>query len=298
MRARRVASTILNMAVTVVETGARRPTAAHAIDRVRWLVRASRKVRHGVRAQFEDEVAELWFPVVDDEQVRRANAAFFEQLARAHDELFLPSSAITALPPLPEDPRAFRALRFGPCRPIELYANRGAIEGKKVLELGTRAAEVGKFLARSAKGWLGLDDSTAALQLAKLVSPENAVFVHPSKHMTLATHHGSIETVVGRRNFVHRNLDAAKELLGFVEPFLIQGGRLYAEFYFPNPDHIREHVYPAAHPPSEVASALFAYSRENVEAMIKHRPFLIVHDEERPDLERRFVILEKTYADY
>lgn len=311
MRARKVASAILEIAVskesrdhvraavkTALEASrSQRSSAVRASERAREAVDASRAIRYYETASpaAEDEVAELWFPAVDAEKAEEADRRFFARLAREYPRLFARPGELGACPELPEDPQAFRALMIAR-EPLGLFAKRSAIEGKKVLELGAQAGERAKILAQRAKTWVGIDDSRAALALARLVSPENTAFIHPSKHASLAAHHGSVDTVVGRDLFVHQPLDGARAILGFIEPFLVRGGLFFAELFFPNADRAEGGVYPAAHPPVD-ASARFAYSRANVEALIQRRAFRLVHDEERPDLERRFVILERTEID-
>jgi SAM-dependent methyltransferase len=280
MRLREVASALKDAAVSAIEERMRPSSALVALERARSLVGASRKIEYDAKpAEFEDDVAELWFPVVGDDRVHRANQAFFARFPREHEQLL----------------SHFRDLKDRSI-PMRLFAEREAIEEKKVLEIGCQAGEIAKRLAPLSRGWVGVDDSSAALKLARLVSPENAVFVHPSQHVSLAVHHGSIDTVLGRAMFVHRNFEAAKELLGFLSPFLMTGGRVYAEFFFPNAELPRDRVYPASHPPAD-PDALFAFSRANIDALMRDRPFALVRDEERPDRERRFVIFEKTYVE-
>ncbi len=278
MRPREVATAIKDAVKAAIEERARPGSAIHALERARSLVGASRKIRYDAKpAEFEDDVAEMWFPAIGTDQVRRANEAFFARMSRDHEQLFQHSRDLKD-----------RAI------PSWLFADAEAIDGKKVLEIGCQAGELAKRLAPRAKAWVGIDESTAALRLARLVSPENATFVHPSQQVSLAVHHGLIDTVVGRAMLVHANVEEAKELLGFLAPFLETGGRVYAELFFPNPEITRSRVYPAAHPPADDPETLFAYSRSNIEAVIRQRPFVILRDDERPDLERRFVVFEKT----
>jgi 2-polyprenyl-3-methyl-5-hydroxy-6-metoxy-1,4-benzoquinol methylase len=277
VRPREVASALKDVVLAAIEERAHKSSALQALERARSLVGASRKIRYDAKpAEFEDDVAEMWFPSVNSDQVRRANDAFLSRLTSEFEQLFTHSRDVKD-----------RSI------PADVFVDPEALREQKVLEIGCGAGELAKRLAPLAKAWVGIDDSTAALKLARLVAPENAIFVHPSQHVSLAVHHGSVETVVGRRMLVHKNLEEAKELLGFLAPFLVTGGRAYIELYFPNPEIARDRVYPAAHPPAG-PGAFFAYSRSNVEALIQKLPFTIARDEERPDRERRFVVLDKT----
>jgi SAM-dependent methyltransferase len=277
MRPRAVASAIKGALLAAIEERASRSSAMLALERARSLVGASRRIQFDAKpAEPEDDIAEMWFPHVGSDRVRRANEAFLARIPAEFDALFQHSREVKD-----------RSI------PSWVYAELATIQDHKVLEVACGPGELAKRLAPLAKAWVGIDESNAALKLARLVSPENAVFVHPSQHVSLAVHHGSVDTVIGRGLFVHQNLEEAREMLGFLAPFLVTGGRLYAELFFPNPEIGRERVYPAAHPPAG-RDALFAYSRANVDALIQKRPFLVSHDEERPDIERRYVILRKT----
>jgi 2-polyprenyl-3-methyl-5-hydroxy-6-metoxy-1,4-benzoquinol methylase len=280
MRPREVASALKGALKSAIEERFKPNSAVFALVRARSLVDASRAIQFDAKpVEFEDDVAELWFPQVGDERVQRANAAFLARIPREHEQLFSHSRDLKD-----------RSI------PKALFVDEEWIAERKVLELGCGAGEIAKRLAPRARGWVGIDDSTAALKLARLVSPENSAFVHPSQHVSLAVHHGSIDTVIGREMFVHKNFEAAKELLGFISPFVLTGGRVYAEFFFPSTDATNDRVYPATHPPAD-PEARFAFSRANIDALMRDRPFTLVKDEERPDLERRFVIFEKTYVD-
>ncbi|MBK8013893.1 MAG: hypothetical protein IPK13_21395 [Deltaproteobacteria bacterium] len=313
MRPTRVASLLFEMAVSrssretvrdavksaLDSARSERRTADHATLRARSIVDESRRIRYGAPpAEFEDDIAELWFPQVDDDEIRRANDALFARLPREYDELLRHYTELERPPTLPDDYDAFLAMSFASKGSLGFFASGPALLDQKVLEVGAQAGEMAKRFAPYAKTWLGVDASVAALKIARLVCPENATFLHPSKHVSLAVHHGSVDTVVGRKMFVHQTLDEARALLGFVEPFLVTGGRVFAEFYFPNSDRPRPHTYPAPHPPADVPGAVFAYSRSNVETLIRNRPLRIIHDDERPSVERRYVILEKTELDY
>lgn len=276
-----------------------RRTADQASVRARSIVDESRRIRYGAQpAEFEDDIAELWFPQMDDAEIQSANEALFARLPREYDELLRHYEDLDRPATLPEDHEDFLSLPLASKGPLGFFASGRALVDQKVLEVGAQAGEMAKRFAPYAKAWLGIDASTAALKIARLVSPSNATFLHPSKHVSLAVHHGSVDTVVGRKMFVHETLDEARALLGFVEPFLLTGGQVFAEFYFPNSDRPRPHTYPAPHPPADVPGAVFAYSRSNVETLIRNRPLRIVYDDERPDVERRYVILEKTELDY
>src|SRR5262249_17893004 len=146
-------------------------------------------------------------------------------------------------------------LRPGGGPALGVYVSASPITGKKVMELGSGCGYFGKMIAAQAKSYVGTDYSTAALKIARLVSPANASYVHPRKQSSLAGHHQTAQTVVGRDLFVHHHLDGAKNLLGFIEPFLMRGGRLFATFYWTGAEAIEDDVYPAVHPPTERTSA-------------------------------------------
>src|SRR5262249_46251001 len=142
--------------------------------------------------------------------------------------------------------------------------------------------------------YLGTDYSTLALKIARLVSPPNCTYVHVADRQNLAPFFGRVDTAVSRYFWIHQNFELAQGNLDFLELFLRPGGRLYADFYRPNPA-IEQGIVFTPDPPLSRAypSATFRYTRQDVERLIAGRPFRILSEEVSTKMQRRYVVLER-----
>ncbi|HEY0514875.1 MAG TPA: class I SAM-dependent methyltransferase [Thermoanaerobaculia bacterium] len=227
-------------------------------------------------------------------EIQRWNAEWFEYLRREWDRQLEPYTAYPDKPPLPESARDLIHLTLGHGPALALYADRDAIEGRRILEMGCGCGNLGKLIARYADSYLGTDYSTLALKIARLVSPPNCAYVHVADRAGLAPFFGRIDTALGRYFWIHQNFQLARWNLEFLELFLAPGGRLYADFYWPNPAAEQGIVFTPDHPLSRAyPSATFRYSREDVERLIAGRPFRILREEISPEMQRRYVVLER-----
>lgn len=162
------------------------------------------------------------------------------------------------------------------------------------MELGCGCGNLGKQLGRYVHSYLGVDFSTMALQIARLVSPMNCVYQHVGDAGALSKHHGTIDTVVGRHFWIHQNLRLARENLRYLEPFLKPGGRIYADFFWPDP--AAEHfvvLSPAGVLSKQYPSAMFKCGPEDVQALVAGSPFRVVNEVIFVPMERRYVTLER-----
>ncbi len=198
------------------------------------------------------------------------------------------------MPLLPQDPGALISFKIGNSPPLSLYCDADRIEGKRLMEVGCGCGNLGKYLGRYCESYLGTDYSTLALMVARLVSPGNCHYVHLSDHAALAAHFGTIDTIVGRYFWIHQNMALAGRVLRFMAPFLARDGRIYADFFWPNPEKNQGVVLSPNDELSEsYASATFAYSREDVEMLIENMPIRVVREFVHADTQRRYVVLEK-----
>jgi SAM-dependent methyltransferase len=228
------------------------------------------------------------------EDVERWNAEWLEYLRREWRHQLTPSTALTGKPPLPKDPLDLIDLSVGPGWQLALYCDRDALEGRRVMELGCGCGNLGKQLGRYVESYLGVDYSTMALQIARLVSPANCTYLHVTDHEKLEPFHGRIDTVVGRYFWIHQNLQLARQNLEFLELFLKPGGRLYADFFWPDPQVEQFVVLAPDEPLSKTyPSAMFQYTREDVQRLIADRPFRILRETLSRRMQRRYVVLEK-----
>lgn len=229
-----------------------------------------------------------------DLEVQRWNQEWLQYLRDEWELQLAPHTAYPETPPLPDTPRGLLDLSFGYGWQIQLYCDREALAGRRVMEIGCGCGNLGKLISRYAHSYLGTDCSTLALQIARLVSPPNCTYVHITDREGLAPFFGRIDTVLSRFFWIHQNFALAKANLDLLELFLGPGGLLYADFYWPNPAVEQgvvfspDHALSKAHP-----SATFRYTREDVERLVAGRPFRIVREEVVPEMQRRYVVLEK-----
>ncbi len=227
-------------------------------------------------------------------EIDRWNAEWIEYLKREWELQLTPHTDYPDRPPLPASPVALLKLHLGHGWPLALYADREALEGRRVMEMGCGCGNLGKLLGRYVESYLGTDYSTLALKVARLVSPPNCAYVHVADRVGLAPFLGTIDTVVGRFFWIHQNFQLGGWNLDFLARFLKPGGRLYADFYWPDsgveqavvftPDHALSRAYP---------SATFRYTAGDVGRLIAGRPFRVLREEISAEMQRRYVVLER-----
>jgi SAM-dependent methyltransferase len=229
-----------------------------------------------------------------EREVQRWNAEWFEYLKEEWDRQLTPWTAYPDKPPLPDSPLGLihHTLGYGPG--LALYADREAVEGKRLMEMGCGCGNLGKLIARYAESYLGTDYSTLALKIARLVSPPNCAYVHVADRAGLEPFFGTLNTVVGRYFWIHQNFQLGGWNLDFLARFLKPGGRLYADFYWPNPAMEQAVVFTPDHALSKAyPSATFRYTSEDVRRLIEGRPFRVLREEISPEMQRRYTVLER-----
>lgn len=228
------------------------------------------------------------------EDVERWNAEWLAYLSREWRTQLTPYTEIPDRPPLPDDPMGLISLSLGPNWNLALYCDRESLEGRRVMELGCGCGNMGKQLGRYVESYLGVDYSTLALKIARLVSPSNCSYVHVGDREGLEPFRGRIDTVVGRYFWIHQNFELARRNLDFLETFLRPGGRLYADFFWPDPKAEHFVVLPPAAPLSkQYPSAMFQYQPEDIQSLIEGRPFRILRETISRRMERRYVVFER-----
>jgi SAM-dependent methyltransferase len=229
-----------------------------------------------------------------EREIQRWNGEWLEYLRQEWPWQLAPYTDYPDKPPLPGSPLEMLKLRFGYGWDLNLYCDREALEGKRVMEMGCGCGNMGKVLGRYVDAYLGTDYSTLALKVARLVSPPNCSYVHVADREGLAPFFGTIDTIVGRFFWIHQNLKLGRWNLEFMELFLKPGGLLYADFYWPSPDVEQFVVLTPDHPLSKAyPSATFRYTAEDVRRLIEGRPFRIVREELSLEMQRRYVVLER-----
>ncbi len=232
-----------------------------------------------------------------DEDTERWNQEWLRYLRRLWPMYLAHHGEFVGRPALPETAMGMLDLRIGKHSPLGLYCDREWIEGKALMEMGCGPGDLGKLLGRYAKSYLGTDYSTLALQLARLVSPENCVYVHVGDAKALGAHHGAIDTVICRHFWIHQNLRIGRANLEFMARFLRTGGRVYCDFF--RLDEERQDQALTVLPPSSRLSksnpsSTFQYTPADLDKLIAGLPFKVIGDEESRKMQRWYVVLERT----
>ena len=239
----------------------------------------------------EAEDASPFLPCTDYD-VERWTKEWLAYLSKEFPEQLSPYSDRHEKPELPADPADLINLKIGDSPPLSVYCDADRIKGKRLMEIGCGCGNMGKYLGRYCESYLGTDYSTLALMIARLVSPKNCHYVHLSDHEGLRKHFGSIDTVIGRFFWIHQNMPLARRLLRFIEPFLAEDGRIYADFRWTKPDGGSEGVIlsPRDALSQRYPSATFAYSREDIDELIEGTPFRVEQELIHEGMERRYVV--------
>jgi len=250
------------------------------------------------RARSADDLAAVSPLACGPAEVERWNREWLDYLGREWEIQLSPHTAYPGRPPLPALARELIDLQLGYGPPLELYCDREAIEGRSLLELGCGCGNLGKLLGRYSASYLGTDLSTLALKIARLVSPANCSYVHVADRAGLQPFFAGVDTVVGRYFWIHQNLEQARLNLDFIKLFLRPGGRVYADFYSPNPEREQGIVRSPREPLSRSYPSLtFHYRDEDLRALLSGQPFRILSEEIVLAMQRRYVVLERTPGD-
>lgn len=242
----------------------------------------------------EDEDAYTPEAGVTDADVERWNQEWIDYLGREWPIQLKPHTELPLKPPLPDNPLDLIRLSTGKNYELALYCDREWLEGKAVMELGCGCGNMGKQLGRYVRSYTGVDFSTMALQIGRLVSPENCTYVHAGDAASLEKLRGQIDTAVGRYFWIHQNFEMARRNLDLIEACVKPGGRIYADFFWPDPDREYYVVLPPSGPMSKrFPSAMFRYRSEDVQTLIEGRPLRIVREHISKEMERRFVVFER-----
>jgi hypothetical protein len=243
----------------------------------------------------EDDIHEVSPPLeCTPSEIERWNNEWLEYLRREWNKQLTPSTEVVDKPALPDDPMGLLDLSLYPGWKLGLYCDRDALEDRAVMEMGCGCGNLGKQIARYTRSYLGTDYSTLALKVARLVSPANCSYVHVADRQGLAPFFGQIDTVVSRYFWIHQNRLLAGYNLDFLALFLKPGGRLYADFFWPNPD-VEQFIVRSPDDPlsRRWPSATFRYTREDVDRLISGRPFRLLRETVSREMQRRYVVLER-----
>jgi SAM-dependent methyltransferase len=230
-------------------------------------------------------------------ETQRWNDEWLAYLRAEWQWQLVPHTAYPLTPALPADPKGLLALQLGYGGPLSLYCDADALAGRRVLEMGCGCGNLGKLLGRYVAHYVGTDYSTLALAVARLVSPANCAYVHVADRAGIAPFLGNVDTIVGRYFWIHQNAELAGYNLDFLAGFAAVGARLYADFYWPDPNQDQGMVLRPEDALSRAfPSATFQYTLADVERLIAGRPWRILREEVVPAMQRRYVVLERLAA--
>jgi len=229
--------------------------------------------------------------------IQRWNKEWVRYLGKGWDQYLAPHSDYPEKPRLPEDPKGLLGLLLGANSPLSIYCDREWIEGKRMLELGCGCGALGKLIARYAKSYLGVDFSTLALQVGRLVSPPNCTYVQSADVAALEPFFGNIDTVISRHFWIHQNLKMGKSNLDFYERFVRKGGRVYLDFFRLDESRMDQDLLvlpPTSRLSRSHPSATFQYNATHLETLLAGTPFKVLREEVHTKMQRWYVVLERT----
>jgi len=238
-------------------------------------------------------------PLSPEEQVERWDREWLSYLSREYPEQLRPYTTYPRRPELPNDPLRMIDVSLADHTSLAFYASGEAIRDRVVLEFGCGCGGLGKLVAGYARSYVGIDWSPLALSIARLVSPPNAVYLHPSQTDELNRLVGTADTLVSRFFWIHQNFETGRRVLSVAGPLLKPGALLYFDFFWPNPgeavgfwrsvDRLRSPDDTLDDEPS----AMFPYAASDVERLLRDLPFRILSQHEHGPTQRRYVVAQK-----
>ena len=179
--------------------------------------------------------------------------------------------------------------------PLRLWCLGGNLVGKDVLEYGSGTGYLGKQLGLISNSYLGVDISRLATAIARgTTSLPNTSFVHLQSlqhSANLDNYFDVFDTIVSREFYIHQNFETALSALIFCSNFLKPKiGRLFADFFLPNPKIPQGVTYIAKSPlDPENPSCGFYYRESEIEELAKACSMRVTSISDRLELQRRFV---------
>jgi SAM-dependent methyltransferase len=232
-----------------------------------------------------------------ERDIKRWNQEWLRYLGKGWPRYLAHHSDYPETPKLSDDPAGQIKLSLGAHSPLEVYCDRDALTGKRVLELGCGVGLLGKLLARYCDHYLGTDFSPLALQVARLVSPKNTTYAQCADTKALEPFFGTIDTAIGRHFWIHQNLKMGKANLDYYARFLKKGGRAYLDFFRVDekrPDQDLWILPPTSRFSRSHPSATFQWKREHLDELLKGAPFKFLRDTVHVPMQRWYVVLERT----
>jgi SAM-dependent methyltransferase len=178
--------------------------------------------------------------------------------------------------------------------PLHIYMPGSRLVGANVVEVGCGPGLLCKQLGLIASRVVGIDHSTLALHIARLVSPPTCTYCHSSQLEKLEPLHNTFECMVSRYFFIHQNWDNALQVLRLAHQLLRLGGMVGADFLMPDPAQELGVVFRAKSSLSrKYPSCGFVFTLSEIEELAAATGFRIVDKWESFACQRRFVMLAR-----
>ena len=231
------------------------------------------------------------------EEIEKWDREWLSYLLSEYQDQLASYKCYPAKPRLPLYPEDLINLSLGYGHRFYAYCHREAISRKKVMELGCGAGNLGKYLARYCKSYLGVDCSQIALAVARLVSPNNCTYLHVNDHQELGKYFGKIDTVISRYFWIHQNMDSARRALRFLGHFMKPNGRIYMDFFMKCPQEAVGHwkntwiTLPPGDPLTEAASTTYEFTLEDINSLISEFGYRMIHHYPDGRTQRRYIVI-------
>lgn len=181
-----------------------------------------------------------------------------------------------------------------PC-PLHVWAPASEIASKNVAEIGCGTGLLGRHLSTEVRHYLGIDVSRLALAIARGCAADNCTYLHRNDTDELARFEGTRDCVVSREFFIHQTFEDASAALDLARFLLKPSGKVFADFFLHGPTVSPEAKVHSAREQRDpnFASAGFRYSDQDVADLAKQSGYRAGQEWLMPDINRRFVMLEK-----
>lgn len=173
-----------------------------------------------------------------------------------------------------------------------IWVDGDTLVGARVLEVGCGCGYLGKQLGLICDAYVGVDHSPLAIHIARLTSPSNCQYALTHNIGVLHPLHGTLGIMLGRHFFIHQNLASAIAVLRLARVFLVEGAKVYADFFLPPKKHGTARVLRAMDDLDPSApSAGFCFSDSEIETLADQSGYTVSCIEDAPSVFRRFALL-------
>lgn len=173
--------------------------------------------------------------------------------------------------------------------PLQVYAAGDSLIGRRVLEIGCGAGNVGKQIGHIAAEYIGVDYSPLALRVAELLSPPTCKYIRITDKGALKSRIGTVDTLISRHFYIHQNWESAAKLLKMSKLLLKRDGIMVADFFLnsKNARYLRSQDDPDPLNPSQ----MYEYSDDDIGRIAEFTGLRIINSVSDSENQRTFVTL-------